>query len=252
MNTNDISNIAQSAQNKSNTLKKQAVKYFIQAMMAGVFVTIGVIFSNVSAAYFIDTPAVGRMISGIVFAIGILLVIFVGGELFTGNVFVMFISGFTKKVSIKGIIAVLVISLLGNIVGSIIFGSLFVASGASGTILTEYLSKIYMNKLDMPLLQMFLRAILCNFMVCLCIVFSFRLKSENAKIIMCIFAIGMFVVIGLEHCVANAGLFTIFFLTQDAPMGLMLKSMVVVTLGNIVGGGLLLGIPAYLMRAEAK
>lgn len=250
MSTNDLKNMAQAGATKVEVLEKYPVKYFFQAIMAGMFITCGVVFSNVAAALFQGSLAGMKIISGITFPIGILLIFFIGGELFTGNVLVESIGVYNKKVKIKQALMVLLISYIGNAVGSFIFSLIYIYGGASKAVLTEYLDQVYMSKIDMPGIELFLRAVLCNFMVCLAIALNFKLKSETAKVLMSFLTIGMFVVVGFEHCIANQGLFVIYYILVDAPIGLMLRSMVIVTLGNIVGGGLLLGLPLHIMSVE--
>ena len=99
--------------------------------------------------------------------------------------------------------------------------------------------------------QMFMRAVLCNFFVCLGVLCGIKLKSETAKFLMIVMCIAGFVVSGFEHCVANMGIFvTAGFLVPGLSSGAMFKSMVIVTLGNMVGGAVLLAWPLRKMSAD--
>ena len=126
---------------------------------------------------------------------------------------------------------------------------LFVGAGASGT--ADYFAGFIGNKLSIPLGQMFFRAVLCNFFVCLGVLCGMKLKSDAGRFLMITMCISGFVVSGFEHCIANMGIFvTAYCLVPGLSLGAMLKSMVVVTLGNMVGGALLLAWPLRKMSAD--
>ena len=107
--------------------------------------------------------------------------------------------------------------------------------GASGT--ADYFAGFIGNKLSIPLGQMFFRAVLCNFFVCLGVLCGMKLKSDAGRFLMIVMCISGFVVSGFEHCIANMGIFvTAYCLVPGLSLGAIVKSMVVVTLGNMVGG----------------
>ena len=98
---------------------------------------------------------------------------------------------------------------------------------------------------------MFFRAVLCNFFVCLGVLCGIKLKSEAAKILMIIMCISGFVVSGFEHCIANMGIFTVAAcVVPGISLTAMLKSMLVVTIGNMIGGAVLLAWPLKRMSAD--
>ena len=138
---------------------------------------------------------------------------------------------------------------LGNFVGCAILALLFVWAGASGT--ADYFAGFIGNKLSIPLGQMFFRAVLCNFFVCLGVLCGMKLKSDAGRFLMIVMCISGFVVSGFEHCIANMGIFvTAYCLVPGLSLGAIVKSMVVVTLGNMVGGALLLAWPLRKMSAD--
>ncbi len=183
------------------------------------------------------------------FSIAVLLISLVGGELFTGNNMVMAFGAFDKSVSWGDAGKVWLVSYLGNFVGCAIMALLFVGAGASGS--ADYFAGFINNKLTIPVGQMFIRAVLCNFFVCLAVLCGIKLKSESGKFLMIVICISGFVVSGFEHCIANMGIFTVAFcMVPGLSVGAMLKSMVIVTLGNIVGGAVLLAWPLRKMSAD--
>ena len=183
------------------------------------------------------------------FSIAVLLISMVGGELFTGNNLVMAFGVYDKRVTLGDAGKVWLISYIGNFVGCLILSLIFVWAGASGT--KDYFAGFIGNKLAIPAGQMFFRAVLCNFFVCLGVLCGIKLKSEAAKFLIIVMCISGFVVSGFEHCVANMGIFvTAACLVPGLSVGAMIKSMVIVTLGNMVGGAVLLAWPLRKMSAD--
>ncbi len=250
MNYEDVQKLSNAAEGKAKLLENDFFKYFLRAVMAGFFIDIAMIFSNVVGSVFSSTmPEWGKFLSGIVFSIAVLLISLVGGELFTGNNLVMAFGAYDKRVSWGKTGKVWLVSYIGNFVGCFIFALLFVGAGASGT--QDYFAGFIDNKLTISLGQMFLRAVLCNFFVCLGVLCGIKLKSEAAKFLMIVMCISAFVISGFEHCIANMGTFTVAaFLVPGLSVGAILRSMVVVTLGNMVGGAVLLAWPLRKMSAD--
>ena len=237
MNQEDVQKLSNAANAKITLLKNDFFKYFMRAIMAGFFIVVVMIFSNVVGNVFsgAEESAWGKFLGALVFSIAVLLISLVGGELFTGNNLVM--------------AKVWVVSYIGNFVGCLILSLIFVWAGASGT--ADYFAGFIGNKLAIPAGQMFFRAVLCNFFVCLGVLCGIKLKSEAAKFLMIVMCISGFVVSGFEHCVANMGIFvTAGCLVPGVSIGAMVKSMIIVTLGNMAGGALLLAWPLRKMSAD--
>ena len=225
-------------------------KYFIRAIMAVFFIDVAMIYSNVVGNVFSKTmPEWGKICGGIS-----ILHCSASDQLrrrraFTGNNMVMAFGAYDKQVSWKEAGKVWGVSYLGNFVGCAILALLFVGAGASGT--ADYFAGFIGNKLSIPLGQMFFRAVLCNFFVCLGVLCGMKLKSDAGRFLMIVMCISGFVVSGFEHCIANMGIFvTAYCLVPGLSLGAMVKSMVVVTLGNMVGGALLLAWPLRKMSAD--
>ena len=251
LNYEDVQKISNAAAGKAGLLASNAGKYFVRAVMAGFFIGVAMIFSNVVGNVFSsnELPAWGKFLSAVVFSIAVLLISLVGGELFTGNNLVMAFGAFDKKVAWKDAGKIWIVSYIGNFVGCVILSLIFVWAGASGT--QDYFAGIMETKLSIPVGQMFFRAILCNFFVCLGVHCGIKLKSEAAKFLMIVMCISGFVISGFEHCIANMAIFTVgFAMVPGLSAGAMLKSMLVVTIGNMAGGALLLAWPLRKMSAD--
>lgn len=247
MNNEDVKKVVNAAISKSYMMNNDLFKYFMRCIVAGMFVSAAMIFSNVVGNIFsAESNAIAKFLSSCVFSLAVLLIALIGGELFTGNNFVMAFGAYDKKVSWKNVAKIWGISYVGNFVGCFILAVLFILAGASST--ADYYNGFIHAKLSIPVTQMFFRAILCNFFVCLATLFTIKLKSESSKIIMVVFCIAAFVISGFEHCIANMGNFTAaFLLVPGLSLQAMLLSMVVVTIGNIIGGAIGLALPLYLM-----
>ena len=251
MNFEDVQKISNAAAAKIGLLQKNFGKYFMRAVMAGFFIVVAMIFSNVVGNVFsaAEEPAWGKFLGALVFAIAVLLISMVGGELFTGNNMVMAFGAFDKKTTWADAGKVWGVSYIGNFVGCLILSLIFVWAGGAGT--KDYFAGFINNKLTIPMGQMFFRAVLCNFFVCLGVLCGMKLKSEAGRFLMIVMCISGFVVSGFEHCVANMGIFvTAFCMVPGLSVAAMLKSMVIVTLGNMVGGALLLEWPLRKMSAD--
>lgn len=252
LHSSDIAKISASAMAKYKLCKEQPLKYLMYSIMAGFYLVVAIVLSNVSAAVLYPTfPQFGKLIGALLFPTAIVLIVFVGGELFTGNNMTMAVGSFDKKVSWLGTLRVWVFSYIGNFIGSFILAFLFVKSGSSASVLTTYYSDIIMPKLELDPVQMILKGALCNFMVCLAVFIGFRMQTEGGKLVLMFMVITAFVICGFEHSIANMGTYVIaYFLLGGLPMGLVAKSMFFVTIGNIIGGALLLGLPIKLMEIK--
>ena len=251
MNYEDVQKVSNAAAAKSQLVNTGFGKYFTRAVMAGFFIVLAMIFSNVVGNVFsgAELPAWGKFFSAVVFSIAVLLISMVGGELFTGNNFVMAFGAIDKKVTWKETGRVWLISYIGNFVGCVIMTMIFIWAGAAGT--EDYFAGFINNKLSIPMGEMFFRAVLCNFFVCLGVLCGIKMKSEAAKILMIILCISGVVISGFEHSIANMSTFmAAYCLVPGLSLTAMLKSMLIVTIGNMVGGALLLAWPLRKMSAD--
>lgn len=252
LHSSDIAKISASAMAKYRLCKEQPLKYLVYSIMAGFYLVVAIVLSNVAAAVLYPTfPQFAKLIGALLFPTAIVLIVFVGGELFTGNNMTMAVGSFDKKVSWTGTLRVWLFSYVGNFIGSFLLAFLFVKSGSCASVLTEYYDAIIMPKLELDPLQMLLRGALCNFMVCLAVFIGFRMQSESGKLVLMFMVITAFVICGFEHSIANMGTYVIaYFLLGSLPIGLVAKSMLFVTIGNILGGTVLLALPIKLMEIK--
>ncbi len=231
---------------------------FALALMAGAFIAFGAIFATTAAtgASGMLSYGVTKLLVGLVFCLGLILVIVGGAELFTGNnLIVMAWAG--GKVSTKALLRNWTIVYAGNFVGSLVIVGLLFASkqylGSEGGIGTTAL-KIANAKVAFGFWQALSLGILCNILVCLAVWLTFSARSTVDKIAAIIFPITAFVAAGFEHSVANMYFIPVGIAIKDfdpsfaTSTGLDLSgltwgaffvnNLLPVTIGNILGGSI--------------
>lgn len=143
---------------------------------------------------------------------------------------------------------------VGNFVGIALICFLFIKSGVNHEAMNQYLANVVSNKLSFDGLELFIKGILCNFIVCAAAFVGMKLKEEMAKTFIMMIIVMTFVLPGFEHSIANMGTFSMTFTalgTSISWSGVGLH-MLLSTLGNIIGGSILLGLPIYLMIRPKK
>jgi formate/nitrite transporter len=247
------------------------VSLIVLGIMAGAYIGFGALFS--ASVTFDMPPDLGlglkKIVTGICFSLGLMLVVIAGGELFTGNT-LMVSSVMTGRVTWQKVIAKWSLVYLANFAGSILLVLLFYFSGLWKTgdgALGAVAVKTAHAKVNLPLGEAFVRAIGCNWMVCLAIWMALSARQTISKIFAIFFPIMGFVAIGFEHCVANmyyipAGIFLSKW-AGIAPEGIdlatltwgsfLINNLIPVTIGNTIGGVFFVGLGywgAYIRSSE--
>jgi formate/nitrite transporter len=243
---------------KSNMRFRQA---FTLAVMAGLFIGMGGMFMLLVKSDSTLPFAASQLLGGLVFCLGLFLVITAGAELFTGNC-LMICGRLSSKYSWGNMLRSWVVVYVGNLVGSlVVVGILFFAHyyANNGDAVGNTMITVAAGKINQDWLVLLLKGVMCNFLVCLAVWVGFAARTIADKFFALLLPITAFVACGFEHCVAN-----MFFL----PMGLVMKSsgfaytggadissldiigilynLSAATLGNIIGGGLLVGMAYWL------
>lgn len=248
----------------TNKAKLPTAKMFVLAIFAGVFIAIAGASATIASATVPD-PSTSRLLNALIFPGGLVMVVLAGSELFTGNS-LLIIPLLEKRIHVTELLKSWIIVYLGNLTGSLFVSSVFIYSHAAGLFsgqLAETLVSTAVTKTSLSFSDAFLRAILCNILVCIAVWITIGASTAVGKVIGLYLPIAVFVLGGYEHCVANmfyipAGIFASAEF-QIAADGLSwgtfaLKNLVPVTLGNIVGG-LLIGVGywfVYLHQTPVK
>ena len=244
-----IDHFANLARKKADVLSGNPLAFFLASMMAGAYVGIGVILI-LSVGATLD-PAWQKLIMGVSFGIALTLVVFAGSELFTGHTMYM-VFGKLKGTTTWGDLGkVWAGSWTFNLVGSVGLALLF-AAGGGGALLddgAELLFKIADYKINSSIPALIARASLCNWLVCLALWMAARTDSDSTKAIVIFWCLFAFIASGFEHSVANMTLLSISLL-GDHPDSIsvagMAHNLIWVTLGNIIGGSVFMGVGYWL------
>lgn len=213
-----------------------AAQMFVLAMLAGAFIGFG------AAAYtMVMTGAElgfgpARFLGGVVFSLGLVLVIVGGAELFTGNA-LMVMAAVDGKIGTGALLRNWVIVWCGNLAGALGLAVAFHFTGLYAGAMGQTAVKIAETKAALSPLAELARAALCNALVCLAVWLTFASRDTTGKILAILFPIPAFVLLGLEHSVAN-----MFFFPQAWSAGAVIslkavaQNLALTTLGNVIGG----------------
>jgi formate/nitrite transporter len=212
-----------------------------------------------------------KFMGGSVFTVGLMLVVIGGAELFTGNN-LMVIGMLTRHISAKDLVRNWVIVYLTNFVGSLLLVAIMYYSGlwkCGDFGVGASALKVASAKINLSFAEAFCRAIGCNWLVCLAVWLAAAGKDSVSKIFGIYFPIMAFVASGFEHSVANMYFIPIGLCLKTSAevvnaaglgaaidsatwSGFLIRNLVPVTLGNIVGGGLFVGAAYYLAYLRKK
>lgn len=218
-------------------------RYLASAALAGAFVGIAVVLLvSVSAPLVLAGSPAAKLVQGAVFGVALTLVVFAGSELFTGNAMVMLQGLREKTVSGAQLAAVWAASLAGNLVGSLALAAVVHGGGTLTGDGETVIARIVATKDAAAGPQLFWRSVLCNLLVCLGLWMASRVQSDAAKAIVLWWALLAFVGSGFEHSVANMTIFGLGLFEGSASVGQLARNLVWTVPGNVVGGGVLVGL----------
>jgi nitrite transporter len=249
--------IAAAARAKAFLLRHGPRQYLVLSALAGAYVGLGVVLIfAIGAPLQSAGSAATKAVMGASFGIALTLVIFAGSELFTGNNLVMTIGGLSGTVSPGGIAKVWAASFAGNLAGSVLLALAVAASGVlSRGAPRDFVLSVAAAKMSAPALELFFRGILCNALVCLAVWMGMRTKDEAARLVLIFWCLFGFIGAGFEHSIANMTLLSLGLFLQHDPTVVswagLARNLSIVTIGNIVGGALLVALP-YWYIAEGQ
>ncbi|WP_052261870.1 formate/nitrite transporter family protein [Leisingera sp. ANG-M1] len=237
---------AQLAQKKGEALRNDLLAFLILAMKAGAFVGAGILLIF-SVGQGVD-GAIRPIVMGASFGIALTLVVFAGAELFTGHTMYMTHGLLTGQSGLGDLLRCWAASWAGNLAGALLLALLFVAGGG-GLILgageDALLYKVAAKKMHGTGLQLFAKAVLCNWLVCLALWCSARAKDDVTKCIVIFWCLYAFIAAGFEHSVANMTVFSLALLSShpdSISVAGAAHNLLFVTLGNAAAG---VGIMGY-------
>ncbi|MBE0439365.1 MAG: formate/nitrite transporter family protein [Gammaproteobacteria bacterium] len=238
----------------------------ILSMMAGAFISFGAMYytlvmTDPSSAY-----GASKLLGGVAFSLGFILVVIAGGELFTGNNLIV-MAWANKRISLLCLLKNWGLVYLGNAIGALVTVYLVFVSGfldghhhaVGATAL-----KLGLAKVDLTTTEAFVRGIFCNALVCLGSWMVYASRTVVDKVFAVIFPISAFVAMGFEHCIANIFMIPIAMAASFSPeivavsgisvdamqnltMTGFIANLIPVTLGNIFGGTIMVGMSLYVV-----
>lgn len=230
-------------------------------VLAGGFIGLGAMFFTLVTSDATLGFATGRVLGGIAFALGLILVVVAGAELFTGNNLLV-MAWVARRISTGELLRNLTVIFLANLIGATGLVALVVLSGhwkLNGEGVGRQAVSIATAKASLPFMEALVRGILCNILVCLAVWLALAGRTVADKILAVVFPITAFVAAGFEHSIAN-----MYFI----PLGLALRDRVdttsvahvdrldwsgfvanlaPVTIGNLIGGAVMVGLVYYLV-----
>lgn len=231
------------------------------AVLAGAFIGLAAMFATttVAGADGILPFGLTRLLAGLSFSLGLILVLIGGSQLFTGDM-LMVMAWASRRIATRRMVRVWVLVWLGNLVGAVFIAGLVFLSGqytfgnnAIGIAAMHYAEA----KAALPIVEAFSLGILCNILVCLAVWLALAGRSVSDRILAIVFPVTAFVAAGFEHCVANMYYLSLGLMIRygapesfwtaighspgEIPLSGVLNNLAVVTAGNWVGGALLVG-----------
>jgi formate transporter len=236
----------------------------ILSMMAGAFISFGAMYYTVVMTHPSEAYGAAKLLGGVSFSLGFILVVIVGGELFTGNNLIV-LAWAKKNVSTLQIIKNWSLVYIGNAIGALltvylVFISGFLEGGHHSFGATAI--QLGLAKVDISNTEAFVRGLFCNALVCLASWMVYASRSVTDKVFAVVFPISAFVAMGFEHCIANIFMIPLGIIASLDPHALaltglsadalqnltvsgFLEKLLPVTLGNIFGGSIMVGMSLY-------
>lgn len=252
-----------------------AYKLLLLGILAGAYIAFAAAGSN-AAIHTIESAGIAKTLAGALFSAGLMMVVITGAELFTGNALII-ISCLEKQARWIKLLKNWLFVYAGNFIGAIIIVFFVYLSGQynfSDGMLGGYTVKVAAGKTGLSLVNAFFMGVLCNWLVCMAVVMSNAARDTAGKLLAIFFPIWLFITSGFEHSIANmyyiptgiiakavkpwADQALSLGVTESGLNGLtwgafITKNLIPVTLGNIVGGTLFVGViywASYLYKGR--
>lgn len=245
-----LSDVTDAAATKATHATERLPAYLVHSAMAGAYVGLGIV---LIFAFGTPLAAAGSPFTGLVmaatFGVALSLVIVAGSDLFTGNTMILAVGTLRGRTSWGDLARVWGFSWLGNLAGSALVAGFAFLGGVFPD--ASLVLEVAASKTTAPGSELFVRAILCNWLVVLAVWCAFKVEDETAKLLMVWWCLLAFVGSGYEHSVANMTLLTLANLVPGDAVtwGGMAHNLLYVTLGNVVSGAGLMG-AAYWYVSE--
>lgn len=231
----------------------------VMSVLGGMFIAVGALLAIVVAGGATglqqSNPGLARLVMGAVFPVGFIAVVLTGAGLFTSDCATQVVPWYRRRVSGTAMLRVLGVAYIGNVVGAIGLALLGRFGGIldQGQVWTPYLLTLADGKVSHSWLEVFAKGIIANMLVCVAAWQAYSARSTTGKMLGIWFPVMAFVALGTEHSIAN-----LFFIPAAMLSGaditaaqFVTDNLVPATLGNWVGGALLIGLPYAWLYTSA-
>jgi len=248
-----LSEVEKLALKKVKIFRQSLLRYILRSMLASMFIGFGVIVAFKTGNYFytVHSPLAYPM-AAITFGSAIILIAYGGGDLFTGNTFYYSYAAFRRKMAWQEVIKLWISSYIGNILGAAVFAFIIFTTGLfAESAVNGFLLSVVEKKMQVPTVELFFRAILCNWLVCLAFFLPLALKGDGPKMFAMMLFVFCFFISGYEHSIANMCTFAIALVLNHPgtiSWGGVIHNLIPVTIGNLLGGSLLMAWMYYFVN----
>ena len=259
-----VSTVLDALDSKKKMTGELVGQYMQRAIMAGLFV--GIFFTSyfVIVAAFSGAgvpagfPVIGRVLAAITFGWALVLIFYTNSELLTSNMMIVSIGAYHHRINWPRSLHILVLCFAGNLVGGLVVAILLRFSTIDGgAVMNQMIAAVnlktgYLLAGPMGVADLFVRAIFCNFCINIgmLMVYNGKLTNDFTKCVIMVVVVFVFAFLGFEHSVADSVLFLIVGLNGVGNPLLEIAAIVVILLGNFVGGGLLIGLNFAVMNND--
>lgn len=242
---------------KADLMRSKLWAFIVSGFFGGAYIGVGgVLMLNAAGPLTVVGDPLAKLVGGLVFAVGLVIVVFAGADLVTSTMMTTVQGVAGKALSVNVASMLIVVTILANFVGAMLFslivhlGGVLESNAAAG----EMLGQVLQTRADQSVVELVARAILCNMLVCLAIWMSTRVTSAGAKIAVIMLGIMAFVASGYEHVVANMTFYWLGVFAGDvnASVELFASNMLWVGVGNFVGGGLIVGLGTWVVAGSPR
>ena len=234
------------------------------AMLAGAFIGLGALYFTLVRSDPTLGFATAQVLGGVVFSLGLLLVVVAGAELFTGNN-LLAMAWADGRITTREVLRNWTVVCAGNLVGAVGLAVLVFLSGhaqMNGNRVAETTMAIATAKVELPFWSAFFRGMLCNVLVCMAVWMAIAGRSVVDKAVAIVFPISAFVAAGFEHSIANMYFIPLAMMLQASgsvaetwsaiTFGGFVGNLVPVILGNLVGGSVLVGLVYWVIYVRGQ
>jgi len=262
MYTETIQTLGEQAAGKLAGQRRSLAGHIVRSMLAGMYVGAAIVLIfTIGGLLAKDSPGVVRLVMGVCFGGALTMVIFAGSELFTGSNLVLTLGVLTRKAKLADLGANWLWTWIGNLIGSALLAGIVIRAGVFDGEKMEGVRNFVLNlvqtKMTLEPEQLFWRAVLANWLVCLGVWMAARAKEDSARILLIWWCMFTFITCGYEHSIANmCGLLLGLFMPHGSFPGITwggyAYNLSLATLGNIVGGAMFVAGMYWLGSPKAR